>query len=151
MNIVHIGGIPRAYRSGDKGEHASGGPLWYLLYKTTSPILTITVILPNTEKGTERIGGNEETGICSKWRNKTKPEKRTKKVDTSNLQENKIMITNMLTKYLRRILRYWRYVWDQRLRWTQWGFQQIRKNINKNQTKQKNTNYEIKYTRRNPQ
>ena len=32
--------------------------------------------------------------------------KELKKVDTSNLQENKIMITNMLTKHLRRILRY---------------------------------------------
>ena len=79
MHIVHIGSIPRAYSSGDKGEHASGGPLWHLLYKATSPILAITVILPNTEKATERIGENEETEICSKWRHKTKPEKRTKK------------------------------------------------------------------------
>lgn len=65
MHIVHIGSIARAYSSGDKGEHASGGPLWYLSYKA-SPILAITVILPNTEKATERTGENEETGICSK-------------------------------------------------------------------------------------
>lgn len=63
------------------GAPASGGilflgPIGCLLAKTTAFKTTDVVDLLNREQKTQRVRQNKESEICSKWKNKTKPQRK---------------------------------------------------------------------------